>query len=154
MKTFLICPVRGHNQEETRAIVERLESEGWRVHWPPRDTNQDDPTGLSICGDNRQAIQDADAVHVVWDGQSQGCLFDLGMAFAMGKRVIPLDLPNLTTGKSFQNMVIAWAKPCTHDFMDLILPPDRREEGKRWECSACRTQFSDEDIHARIASAS
>jgi nucleoside 2-deoxyribosyltransferase len=110
MKTFLICPVRGHSPEETQEIVASLEREGWGVHWPPRDTDQADPTGLRICADNRRAIAQADAVHVVWDGQSQGCLFDLGMAFAMGKRIIPIRLPDLTDGKSFQNMVTEWAR--------------------------------------------
>jgi nucleoside 2-deoxyribosyltransferase len=109
MRTFLICPVRGHSTEETRAVVTGLETAGWVVHWPPRDTNQDDPTGLRICGTNLAAIRSADAVHVVWDGQSQGCLFDLGMAFALGKRVIPIHLPVPTEGKSFQNMVVEWA---------------------------------------------
>jgi nucleoside 2-deoxyribosyltransferase len=108
MKTFLICPVRGHSMAETEAIVELLERDGWEVHWPPRDTNQDDPAGYQICCDNLAAITVADAVHVVWDGQSQGCLFDLGMAFALKKRIIPIQLPAPSTGKSFQNMVREW----------------------------------------------
>lgn len=110
MKTFLICPVRGHSPEETREIVAGLERDGWTVHWPPRDTDQNDPTGVRICADNWLAIKQADAVHVVWDGQSQGCLFDLGMAWALSKRVIPLRLPAATDGKSFQNMVTEWAR--------------------------------------------
>lgn len=109
MNTFLICPVRGHEMEETEKIVERLEREGWRVHWPPRDTEQVDDTGYRICQDNKRAILAADAVHIVWDGKSQGCLFDLGMAFALGKKVIPIHLPEPTEGKSFQNMVMKWA---------------------------------------------
>jgi nucleoside 2-deoxyribosyltransferase len=109
MKTFLICPVRGHDQSETEAIVKKLESEGWQVHWPPRDTNQNDPTGLAICNDNCSAIAAADAVHIIWDGKSQGSLFDLGCAFALQKKVIPIELPPPTEGKSFQNMVREWA---------------------------------------------
>ena len=109
MKTFLICPVRGKSREETAGVVEALESEGYEVHWPFRDTNQNDECGLRICQDNRAAIKSADVVHVVWDGQSQGCLFDLGMAFAEGKKVIPVSLPEATPHKSFQNMVREWA---------------------------------------------
>lgn len=108
MKTFLICPVRGKEKEDTQDIVKNLEAEGYSVHWPHRDTDQEDDTGLRICSDNKRAIAEADVIHFVWDGQSQGSLFDLGMAFAMNKKVIPLVLPELTPHKSFQNMVTAW----------------------------------------------
>jgi nucleoside 2-deoxyribosyltransferase len=110
MKTFLICPVRGADQTEAAKHVARLEAEGWLVHWPPVDTNQDDDTGYRICKDNAAAIASADAVHLIWDGKSQGCLFDLGVAFALGKRIIPIDMPPLTDGKSFQNMVAFWSR--------------------------------------------
>ena len=108
MKTFLICPVRGVSPEETRDIVKDLESKGWDVHWPHRDTDQLDPTGLRICKDNRSAILASDAVHIVWDGKSQGGLFDLGIAFALNKPIIPISLPDPTSDKSFQNMIMAW----------------------------------------------
>lgn len=109
MKTFLICPVRGVSPAETEGFVKQLEADGYTVHWPPRDTNQDDATGYRICSDNMAAIAASDVVHVVWDGNSQGCLFDLGVAFALGKRVTPLRMPPPTEGKSFQNMVAHWA---------------------------------------------
>jgi hypothetical protein len=104
-KTFLICPVRGVDPAKSASYVKKLEDEGWEVYWPHRDTDQDDPHGLRICEANRQAIFNADAIHIIWDGQSQGCLFDLGMAFMCGKRVIPLEIPNMTPDKSFQNVM-------------------------------------------------
>lgn len=106
-KSFLICPVRGIDPETQREAVEQLEAQGYSVHWPPRDTDQNDDTGLRICQDNMAAIESADVVHIIWDGKSQGCLFDLGMAFALGKVVEPISLPEATQGKSFQNMVNA-----------------------------------------------
>jgi nucleoside 2-deoxyribosyltransferase len=109
VNTFLICPVRGHSMSETEQVVAELEAQGWSVHWPPRDTDQRDPVGLRICMDNRAAIEAADAVHVVWDGVSQGCLFDLGMAFALGKPLHVIALPAATEGKSFQNMMRHWS---------------------------------------------
>jgi len=109
MKTFLIAPVRGLPPETHAEIVSKLEAEGFSVHWPARDTNQDDPIGLRICADNIAAIAAADVIHVLWDGKSQGALFDLGAAFALGKKVIPLGLPEPSEGKSFQNMITAWA---------------------------------------------
>jgi len=109
MKTFLICPVRGHDSSETFEIVKGLTLDGYIVHWPFRDTDQNDPDGLRICQDNRKAIEEADVVHFVWDGKSTGCLFDLGMAFALRKKIIPIVMPELTNHKSFQNMVDKWA---------------------------------------------
>lgn len=109
-QSFLIAPVRGHSPGEWANAVFALEGEGWSVYWPARDTDQTDLVGLDICRTNVQAISGADAVHVIWDGHSQGCLFDLGAAFALGKRVIPLILPPASEGKSFQNMISAWAR--------------------------------------------
>lgn len=109
MKTFLIAPVRGLAPDAHAAAVKTLTLDGFEVYWPARDTDQSDPTGLKICSTNRDAIKSADFVHVIWDGKSQGCLFDLGMAFAFSKWVIPISLPERTEGKSFQNMIDAWA---------------------------------------------
>ena len=82
MKVFIICPVRGGKITLSLEHLGRLEAEGHVVHWPPRDTDQkDDPTGLRICSDNLEAIKNSDRVYFVWDGESEGCLFDLGMAW-------------------------------------------------------------------------
>jgi nucleoside 2-deoxyribosyltransferase len=109
-KTFLISPVRGQSPDVWQAHVAALEAEGYEVHWPHRDTDQSDIVGLRICADNMKAIAAADVVHVIWDGQSQGCLFDLGIAFALGKKVVPIQLPEQTKGKSFQNVIRAWSE--------------------------------------------
>lgn len=115
MRSFLICPVRGVSADHTAEIVASLEAGGFSVHWPHRDTDQSDPIGLQICSDNREAIQSADIVHVVWDGKSQGCLFDLGMAFALGKRIEVVQMPEPTEGKSFQNMARVWERAMSLD---------------------------------------
>lgn len=114
MRSFLICPVRGIDKPMEKflyAVVGMLEREGWDVHFPPLDTDQADETGLRICTDNRAAIEAAEVVHVVWDGESQGGLFDLGMAFALRKPIEIISLPERTDGKSFQNMVFEWVHP-------------------------------------------
>ena len=108
-KAFLICPVR-NNPEYGKKYVEEFEADGWVVHWPVRDTNQNDDTGLRICRDNYKAIMDADVVLFVWDGKSQGCLFDLGMAFALDKVIWPISLPHDSgSEKSFVRMIRAYA---------------------------------------------
>lgn len=80
------------------------------MHFPHRDTDQDDDVGLRICADNLEAIRQAEVIHIIWDGKSQGSLFDLGMAFALGKPLVVLSVPEPTEHKSFQNMMRAWAK--------------------------------------------
>jgi hypothetical protein len=109
MKRAFLISVRGVNPKTSRAHVEKLEAEGWTVHWPPRDTNQEDDTGFRICSDNASAIREANRVFVIWDGESQGCLFDLGMAFAYRKVITVLVAPAESEGKSFQNMMREWA---------------------------------------------
>lgn len=110
MNVYLICPVRGKESQAYAHIVEKLEAEGKTVYWPARDTDQSDLTGFRICASNTAAIQRADLVYVIWDGKSEGCLFDLGIAFALRKTIIPLDIPPPTSTKSFQNMIVEWSK--------------------------------------------
>jgi nucleoside 2-deoxyribosyltransferase len=113
MKIFLACPVRNADINDRLAQEKQvmlLESQGHQVHWPPRDTDQDDTVGLRICQDNRWAIEEADAIYVIWDGKSQGVMFDLGVAFALRKPIHTVEghMPPRTTGKSLQNMIFAW----------------------------------------------
>ena len=66
-KIFLICPVRDVTKKEKEDLMEYisdLESEGHKVHYPPRNTNQNDLIGLNICKENRAAIKKADEVHI------------------------------------------------------------------------------------------
>jgi hypothetical protein len=114
LRIFIICPVRDATDEERTIIADyitKLESEGHHVHYPPRDTNQNDPIGLRICTQNREAIRNAEEVHVYWNGKSTGSLFDLGMAFSMGKKVVSMNpsdvLQGITEGKKSFNNVLA-----------------------------------------------
>lgn len=107
-RAFLICPVRGVESSVYEDVVSRLEKEGWNVHFPHRDTDQDDDIGYRICSDNRYAIELSDAVFVIRDGKNQGCLFDLGMAFSARKPIVVVDVPEATPRKSFQNMMVEW----------------------------------------------
>ena len=118
---FLICPVRNASKEAleaANAYVSELESRGYKVHWPPRDTAQDDPVGLRICRDNGRALLAADEVHLWYDPASQGSIFDLGMLFMAAevigpkKKVVivnPEALPPSDGKKSFVNVLRALA---------------------------------------------
>jgi len=111
---FLICPVRNQDQE-TRSLLEEL-AENPQVYYPARDTNQVDPTGgLRICADNRLMIESAETIWFVWDGLSQGSIFDLGMAFALAKPIKPIKLPPATSEPSFQNFVLEY-----EDYVRLV----------------------------------
>lgn len=101
-KIFLICPVR--NQDEaTRLLLEEI-SQDPTIYYPARETNQLDETGgLRICADNRFAMESAKEIWFVWDGLSQGSIFDLGMAFALAKPIKPIKLPPATSEPAFQN---------------------------------------------------
>jgi len=108
-KGFLICPVRsGKYKGEAERWVKMLEEEGVEVHYPPRDTDQtDDGIGLHICEQNRAAIEDADSVYIIYDADSRGSHFDLGMAFALRKRILLINVDNPTPHKSFFNLLLA-----------------------------------------------
>lgn len=116
MKIFLICPVRNATPQVRKRIetyVENLENRGNSVYYPARDTDQKDDTGFRICSDNREAIFEADEVHIFWDSErvSQGSLFDLGVAFAYKKPLLIANPEDIIPeqGKSFLNMICYWS---------------------------------------------
>lgn len=112
MNIFVICPVRNADEAATAEIarwVSRLEAAGNTVHWPARDTNQEDPIGDRICADNRAAIEAADRVALWFDPASQGSLFDIGIAWALRKPVDLLNVVEPTEKKSFANVLLRWA---------------------------------------------
>jgi len=120
--TFLIAPVRGVEPEKYRDIVAQLEQEGWRVYWPARDTDQSDQVGLRICEANRLAIEAAECVHLIWDGHSHGCLFDLGVAFALRKPIHLISAPPPTPDKSFQNVMRALGEALDEEHVTHSVP--------------------------------
>ncbi|MBZ5660043.1 MAG: hypothetical protein LAO08_06510 [Acidobacteriia bacterium] len=134
MKIFLICPVRNATPEETTAIqqyVADMEIRGHRVYWPARDTDQVDPVGLRICGDNRAAIQDAEAIHIWWNTGSTGSLFDLGMAFMAKKPIVLVNGVEPTVGKSFNNFLLAVQST---DVLNDVLAQRRHLSGRAGNC--------------------
>ena len=118
-KIVIICPVRNAVQEiqgQVKKYVRTLERAGHTVHWPPRDNDQSDPVGTRICSQMRRAMKDAHEVHIWYDPESQGTLFDIGMLFAFllesDKKVIIInrDQVKVTSHKSFQNVLLELAK--------------------------------------------
>ncbi len=97
-KIFLICPVRGITEIENSLLqdyIQGLESTGTKVHYPPRDTNQDDTIGLNICSENRDAIKNALGVSLYYNPNSTGTVFDIGMAFMAEKPIFIINPDSL-----------------------------------------------------------
>lgn len=120
MNIFIICPVRNVPVDVAKKIaiyVHERERQGYIVHWPSRDTHQNDPVGLNICLANADALHMAVEVHIWYDATSQGTVFDLGMllmsSITIGpkKKVVLINPEDVhaTPTKSFTNIVIALA---------------------------------------------
>lgn len=126
MRVFIIGPVRGADgplRENLEAYTSTLESLGCQVHLPHRDTKQD-ARGLDICRQNRDAIERSDEVHVFYSSTSTGSHFDLGVAFALNKRILVVKSEPYGEGKSFPRMLDEWEKAG---------PVDRGPEQEAWD---------------------
>lgn len=90
-KVFFISPVRnvsGEIYERNSDYVAKLERDDILVHWPIRDTKQDDPSGgYEICKTNFRAILEADEIHVWYDETSSGSKFDMGGVFMLTQMI-------------------------------------------------------------------
>lgn len=61
---------------------------------------------LDIISYNREMIEWAEEVHLIWDGRSIGTIFDLGMVFALQKRLIVIYI----NPKKFLNFIDQYAE--------------------------------------------
>jgi len=107
---FIICTIRSATPqylEMLETYVAKLESDGYIVYAPHRDTNQN-ALGYEICLQNMSAIKCADEVHIFYNPNSQGTHFDMGVAFALNKKIKIIQNEPLTEGKSFQRMLVEW----------------------------------------------
>lgn len=73
-------------KERMEVHVEKLEKEGHVVALPAFDDYKE-LDALGVCKHNRSLLEQADEIHVIWDQRSFGTIFDLGMAFALRKKL-------------------------------------------------------------------
>ena len=132
-RAYIICTVRNATEEQQKvidALADQLKKEGWDVHNPKYDAPQDDKTGIMICNTHKNAMKMADKVFVIWDVNSFGSHFDLGMAFALEK---PIELVSSvhpdTEGKSYLK-VIKYLQRRSAEVRDFTLP-EHPEEWKK-----------------------
>lgn len=110
-KIFIICTVRGASPEYVEKLekyVAEQESKGVKVHLPHRDTNQNG-AGYDICQENMKAIASSNEVHIFYNSKSQGTHFDMGVAFALGKRIVIVENETYGPGKSYPRMLQEWS---------------------------------------------
>ena len=110
MKIFIICSVRGADDDYRKKLeeyVEQLEDNGHEVHLPHRDTDQN-ARGYDICRTNAKAIKNADEVHIFYNPESQGTHFDMGVAFALKKTITVIENVKYEKGKSYARMLTEW----------------------------------------------
>jgi nucleoside 2-deoxyribosyltransferase len=111
-KVFIICTVRGATKDyivKLENYVHDLEESGVEVHLPHRDTNQK-AKGYEICHENAVAIAQANEVHIFYNGTSQGTHFDMGVAFALGKKLVIVENEEFGEGKSYPRMLTEWVE--------------------------------------------
>lgn len=121
---YLICPVRKCGKREKKllyAYVEKLEAEGNKVFYADRDVEQNDPTGLNIITQERNAIFEADEIHFWWKAdkkgksKSEGSVFDFGMAWMatlFSPKKIVIANPEMVSApphKSYTTVLVALA---------------------------------------------
>ena len=111
MKIAIICPVRNGVPEEVADYVIKLEAKGNLVHFPPRDNPQEDDIGYYICFTMLEAIRKANEVHIWYSPDSQGVHFDLGIAFALHKKLKLINNPPDVDGKSYIKVIRTKVKP-------------------------------------------
>jgi len=95
-------------QDKMNTHKTQLKKDGHTILMP----NFDKPSKneLEICEGNRQIIEDADEVHLIWDGRSIGAIFDIGMVFALRKPLIEVFIQP----KSFRKFVEQYVEPLTY----------------------------------------
>lgn len=108
-KIYVVCSVRNADPkevEQVEAYVKKLEEEGHEVHYPPRDVDQECETGVSIVEAHRKAMLASSEVHVFWNVESSGSHFDIGMAVALGKKIIGVNAVHEDgEGKSYWKVI-------------------------------------------------
>jgi hypothetical protein len=108
-RIYIICPVRNgdiYQTDNIRRYAAGLRESGHTVHFPPDDAPQSDPIGTTICEVHRSAMLACDEVHIFWDSDSKGSHFDLGMAYVLHKKLVPIRCFNCGPQKSYWNALL------------------------------------------------
>ena len=109
--------IRGSTQYWVKfeSLKTRLENKNHIVKIPAFDHNtyMDE---LELCVYNRDLIEWADEIHLIWDGRSVGTIFDFGMVFMSRK---PLVIEYIEP-KSFTGVMRKYEEFCNEHKIDEI----------------------------------
>ena len=87
-----------HSKQLLKQAIAFEQELGEKCYIPIRDTKQDH--GDNILPANLKALMESEnVVFVFWDGGSFGTMFDMGMAYALGKKIVPM---NFVAGRNWQ----------------------------------------------------
>ncbi|MBU1198531.1 MAG: hypothetical protein KKF46_06040 [Nanoarchaeota archaeon] len=141
-KEFWICPVREIDEKEKALLqdkLERREKVGVQVHFPPRDTNQDDPIGYKICTENKNAIKNADMIRIYYNPKSKGSMFDLGMTFMADKPLLLINTDN------FQSSA-GWLEEFIYEYILIKSNQDHKPSNTYKNLEKVRNSIKDAEI--------
>ena len=123
---YMICPVRQATDPMVQVLRNRKSrwaEKGIAAHYPGDDTNQiDSEGGINICRENGMAILHSNGIDVLWGG-STGSLFDLGIAFALGKDIVSLHSIKSDQGTAVIEPISAGLQG---PYVDLMVDAHRR----------------------------
>ena len=106
MKITIIGSTQYESKMQDHAYA--LLSKGHEVKLPALDHHPDKDV-IGVCEYNRDIIEWADEVHLIWDNRSTGSIFDFGQVFALRKafKIIYIET------KTFQGLMEAYAEKST-----------------------------------------
>lgn len=113
-KIFLICPVRNASVEQRKWIEDFARekyNEGYVLHVPHLHTRQTDLFGgYAICKQNAEAVAASEEVDIYYDQSSTGSVFDLGVAYALNKKLVLLNKDEILFDDNdlIDNTVVDW----------------------------------------------
>ena len=111
---FLISPVRNASEEQKKEIEEYkriCEQLKYKIYVPHLDTVQTDLLGgYTICHRNALGLSSSDAVHMYYDQNSRGSMFDLGVAYACEEPLIIINKDRIEYNSNDfgDNLVSSW----------------------------------------------
>ena len=92
-------------KEKIEELKKELEKQYYKVKIPAFDYHPEF-NELEICTYNKKLIKWADVIYIIWDRRSCGTVFDFGMAFALGKKVVV----HYLEPKVIENVMVQYAE--------------------------------------------